>query len=224
MVTLSKPAFETLISGAQPLSYRPINGQIRPKVWRLNDETIVKLFRVKRLISSARLLPYAKRFCANAYYLRLLGIPTVHVLAVYQIPSMKCTAVHYQSLPGITLREHGAESPLDTDISHRLGYFYHSLHQHGIFFRSIHFGNIVITRDNRFGLIDLVDIRPRKRSLRTGLRIRNLRHLFRYHTDAQMLAPVSNQFIETYCRHAQLSRRNEARFRAHFERYMETFR
>jgi hypothetical protein len=220
MEILSQSAYKKLTYGARSLSHDTIDGKISHKVLRLEDKSILKLFRVKHFISSTRLFPYVKRFRNNSVRLAALDIPTVQVLAVYRIPSINRTAVHYHPLDGITLREQGARSPIDDTLSNRLGFFLHFLHRSGVYFRSIHFGNIVLTPDNRIGLIDVADMRFSKGSLTTARRVRNLRHFFRHHSDAEMLAPVSDCFLDTYCRHARLSQHGEKRFRRHFNSYL----
>jgi hypothetical protein len=220
MKTLTLSAYESLTHGAESLSHDIIDGKVSHKVLRLEDQSILKLFRVKHLVSSTRVFPYVKRFRNNAERLVSLDIPTVQVSAIYRIPSIKRTAVHYHPLDGTTLREHGARSPIDDTLSNRLGFFLHFLHRSGVYFRSIHFGNIVLTPDNRIGLIDVADMRFSKGSLTTARRVRNLRHFFRHHSDAEMLAPVSDCFLDTYCRHARLSQHSEKRFRRHFNNYL----
>jgi len=222
MKTLSQSTYTSLIADARSLSHDIIDGKICDKVLRLNDGSIFKLFRIKRLISSARLFPYVERFQANAARLASFDIPTVQVVAVYRIPAIKRTAVHYQPLEGITLRDHGIVNALDGDLSEKLGFFFHVLHQNGIYFRSIHFGNIVLTLDNNVGLIDIADMRIYRSALNISRRIRNLRHLFRYRSDAAMLAPVSDFFLDTYCQQARLSRYGENRFRRYFNHHLKS--
>jgi len=219
MQRLTSSRYKDLACGAQSLSHDTINGEISHKVLRLKDQSILKLFRAKRLLSSARLYPYVKRFKNNAARLISFGIPTVQVSAVYRIPSINRTAVHYFPLEGITLREHSIQTPIGNDLSKRLGLFFATLHQQGIYFRSIHFGNIVLTPDHRLGLIDVADMRFHRRPLKIGLRIRNLRHLFRYDGDIDCLAPVRQIFLDAYCQTTQLSHNQENRLRRHFEKY-----
>lgn len=222
METLSRSAYETLIQDARCLSHDTLKGQISPKVLLLPDHSILKLFRLKHMVSSAHLRPYAVRFRRNAARLKAFGIPTVEVQAVYRIPEIARTAVHYQPLEGITLRAYGDAGPLEAAAARRLGMFLHQLHANGIYFRSIHFGNIVITPEEKFGLIDVADMRFHVRPLGTIWRIRNLRHFFRYPADAGLLAPVREVFLETYCGQAALGRRRESRFRRRFEEYFRS--
>ena len=75
------------------------------KVRLLQDGTYMKLFRRKRLISSALFWPYAQRFADNAAKLKALGIPCPEVINVYRIPQIKRDMVHYRPLPGLPLRQ-----------------------------------------------------------------------------------------------------------------------
>lgn len=75
------------------------------KVLRLADGSILKIFRRKRLITSAALYPYAQRFANNAETLAKLGIPVPRIIAVGRIQEIARDAVHYEPLAGKTLRE-----------------------------------------------------------------------------------------------------------------------
>ena len=59
------------------------------KVLRLVDGTILKLFRSKRLLSSATVYSYARRFVANAKSLEKLGIPVPKMLFLARIDVYK---------------------------------------------------------------------------------------------------------------------------------------
>ena len=179
----------------------------------------MKLFRIKRLLSSARIIPRAKRFQRNVERLQSREIPTIELKAVYKIPSIARTAVHYHYLAGMTLREFCEKGAFPPLLAQRLGTFLASLHQKGIYFRSIHFGNMVLMPDDRIGLIDVLDIRFRRSPLSGRLRRRNLRHLFRYRVDIDCLAPVRYNFIDAYCASARLHPGGEKALRRRFEEY-----
>lgn len=219
MQELSLMAYKDLIHHATPLSIEMVDGKISHKVLQLTDGSIVKLFRLKRLLTSGRILPPAKRFLRNVNRLEAHGIPTVAMIATYKIPAIGRTAVHYRFMTGVTLREYCKTGEMDFQLAKRLGQFFALLHQQGIYFRSIHFGNMVLSPDHRIGLIDVLDMRFKRKSLNRHLRIRNLRHLFRYDTDIDLLAPVRNYFIESYCTAARLHPFSEGRLRRHFEAY-----
>jgi RIO-like serine/threonine protein kinase len=54
------------------------------------------------------------------------------------------------------------------------------LHQLGIYFRSLHLGNVLRTPDGGYGLIDFLDIRFKRAPLGRLLVRRNFRHLQSY--------------------------------------------
>ena len=222
MELLSLPRYQDLVEGAEILSSEYVEGRVSPKVLRLKDQSIIKLFRLKRVLSSARLVPYAVRFQRHVVMLQAADVPTVDVHAVYKITTIDRTAVHYRPLPGPTLREHCTRHPIDRPLARVLGQFFEHLHRNGIYFRSIHFGNMVLTTHHRFGLIDVVDMRFRNGPLGMGLRKRNLRHLFRYDDDRDCLLPVRHDFIDAYCDSARLPPRRERQLRREYETYFQT--
>ncbi|MFC6339038.1 toluene tolerance protein [Pseudomonas sp. CCM 7891] len=152
-----------------------------PKVYLLTDGNILKLFRRKRLFSSALFRPYSQRFITNAAGLHERGIPTLNVLDFYQLPTPGMTAVLYQPLPGETLRQISSKEGFDwQDNLAPLVALIRRLHTAGIYFRSLHLGNIVVTPDNEMGLIDVADMRFLHAPLSPALVKRNLQHFARY--------------------------------------------
>lgn len=150
------------------------------KVLRLNDGSIFKMFRRKRLLTSAALFPYARRFARNALALARHGIPVPQLIAIGNIPEMARDFVHYRPLAGSTLREL-ARAGLDADrqrqLRDELTRFIVRLHDLGVYFRSLHIGNVVVTPDGRFGLIDFADLRIYPWSLGSYLRRRNMQRM-----------------------------------------------
>ncbi|MCK1794037.1 lipopolysaccharide kinase InaA family protein [Pseudomonas violetae] len=152
-----------------------------PKVYLLQDGNILKLFRRKRLFSSAMFRPYSKRFIDNALELQKRGVPTLQVLQFYRLQDPGMTAVLYEPLPGETLRQVAAKEGFDWQQNlPELAELIRSLHKSGIYFRSLHLGNIVVTPDNRMGLIDVADMRFMRAPLPKHLIKRNLQHFARY--------------------------------------------
>ena len=150
------------------------------KVLRLADGTILKLFRRKRLFSSAAWSPYAQRFADHAEALHQRHIPAPVIIAVWRIPSIERDAVHYQPLAGKTLRamlREGLDPAIEPGLKAAFTDFIIRLHEAGVYFRSLHLGNVVYTPDQEFGLIDISDARIGTRSLSKQLRARNLRRL-----------------------------------------------
>lgn len=147
------------------------------KVAQLPSGTILKLFRRKRRVSSAAWRPYAQRFVRNAAHLARAGIPTVQVRAFFQCAPAARHVVAYRPLAGDVLRDRLARGePVDWS---QLAVFMAHLHRQGIYFRSLHSGNIVCLSDGAFGLIDIADLYVRRRPLGAFRRARNLRPMLR---------------------------------------------
>ena len=167
------------------------------KVAQLPSGSMLKLFRRKRRVSSAAWRPYSRRFVENARHLQRLGIPTVQIRCHLHCPEWARHVVAYRPLPGEVLRDRltaGAEVDW-----RRLAGFVAGLHDRGVYFRSLHSGNVVCVSGDGFGLIDIADMRVSARPLGTMRRLRNLRPLLR---DPQA-APLREQvvfgtFLEAY--------------------------
>lgn len=154
------------------------------KVLELNSGKILKLFRRKRKISSAAWSPYTGRFAANVALLERLGITTVTNVEEFDIPGIERTAVSYTPLAGQTLREiQEAEGSYSPELIGMFGAFVARLHSQGVFFRSLHLGNVVLTPRHEMGLIDVADLRGYRRPLSLMLRLRNFKHTCRYPQD-----------------------------------------
>ncbi len=176
------------------------------KVLRLADGNFMKLFRRKRLISSAAFFPYAKRFASNALTLQKRGIPCPQVLATYRVGDIARDVVHYHPLPGQTLRHLIAEPGRfnDAALIRQFGRFVAELHNQGIYFRSLHLGNVVMTPQNELGLIDIADMKTLRRPLRKSLCLRNFQHMRRYRNDhAWLLQKQGELFFESYIEYSQ---------------------
>ena len=182
------------------------------KVIQLRNGQILKLFRSKRLISSAILFPYANRFKLNAEKLIRTGFPSVTDVRVFTIPSLKRTAILYKPLEGTTLREHLKQTGITKNLSVSLAAFISRVHANGIYFRSIHFGNIIVITQNNFGLIDVADMRILKKPLGVKRRLRNFNHFARYPEDVQRLKPQLNEFLENYIAKSHLPKNKRQKF------------
>jgi len=170
------------------------------KVLRLRDGKMLKLFRRKRLLSSALLFPYAERFARNARTLHEQQIPSPDVIDTFRIPSIQRDAVYYSPLPGDTLRQLLDDHTRAQTLRAELGRFVAHLHELGVYFRSLHLGNVVLTPDNQLGLIDIADLQHQRRALRDGQRERNFHHMLRYPQDRQWLLgeDAGATFLEGY--------------------------
>jgi hypothetical protein len=179
------------------------------KVLQLADGSYLKLFRRKRLISSAAWYPYAKRFADNALALAERRIPCPEVMGLYRIPSVSRDAVRYRPLEGQTLRQLIRSGADTTGLRAQLGRFVAELHKAGIYFRSLHLGNIVLTPAGALGLIDIADLRAGQRPIPPHRQRRNLQHLLRDEQDRAWLYPEGDDsFDAAYRQHAlELKRR-----------------
>lgn len=181
---LKPAAFEQLCSNAHVIEADGLG----PKVLRLEDGSFLKLFRPRRWYTSGSFNPYSERFASNSEQLRTLGIPTPHILGLYRLNDAS-SAVRYTPLPGLTLRQalQSLDSSLRESLVERFGRFMAQLHERGVYFRSLHLGNVLLMDDGEFALIDVADLRIYPSSLRYALRQRNLRHMQRYPQDRNWL-------------------------------------
>jgi hypothetical protein len=150
------------------------------KVLRRTDGTYLKLFRRKRFFSSAALVPYATRFERNTSALTARDIPCPEVIGVFRVEEIDRDVVHYHPLPGVTLREkqrRGLSDQEATDLRLKFNHLVRRLHDAGIYFRSLHLGNVVLTPEGRLGLIDISDLRVHRRPLSRFWRERNLQRM-----------------------------------------------
>lgn len=204
--------FESWVAGATLLE----SDRHGAKVYESADgRRILKLFRVRRFLSSNLWLPYAKRFAENARRLEKLEIATVNVLSWGRLPHLERQGVLYEKMPGRTLRQTEALP------AEKLGRFMATLHESGVYFRSCHLGNIVLKPAGDLGLIDIMDLRVGSRPLSVGRRTRNWRHFGRYDADCRRLRAVKEGFLSAYEETANLRPEAMRRVRAAFEAAIE---
>jgi len=158
------------------------------KVAQLEGGDFLKLFRRRRWLSTALWAPPARRFADNARNLLALGIAAPKVTELLQLPQGQ-SAVRYQPLPGQTLRAHWTtlKTKQCAEQAEQFGAFLGLLHEKGVYFRSLHLGNVLRLPDNHFGLIDLSDMSISQRPVSSGKRRRNLKHMLRYPNDKHWL-------------------------------------
>jgi hypothetical protein len=167
------------------------------KVLQRQDGLVIKLFRRKRLLSSAALRPYALRFQRNSEGLRKRDVNTVQVSEVYRCPSIQRDIVTYQYVEGRMLRD--AIKQANPQLVQRFAAFIAELHRKGVYFRSMHLGNVLLLPDGRFALIDVADMSLRPWSLGLWKRLRNFAHLLRYEDDTRLLLRYDfNAFLQSY--------------------------
>ncbi|MBX9915114.1 MAG: toluene tolerance protein [Pseudomonadaceae bacterium] len=195
MQALDHNAYLALRDGAQVLEA----DRFGDKVLHLRNGNFLKLFRRKRLLTSAALFPYAQRFADNALALQQREVPCPRVIAVYRIKSIRRDAVYYAPLEGQTLRQLFDKPNIAANLRTDLAEFVAKLHSKGVYFRSLHLGNIVLTPNHALGLIDIADLKCQRSALSMGKRLRNFQHMLRYSQDHQWLLgdnPV--EFLQSY--------------------------
>jgi len=202
MTDISLSTYQTLVAQSKIIE-RDHYGE---KVLIAPDGNYIKIFRTKKLLSTAIFRPYALRFRSSAEKLARLGIPTVQVHSVSYCPENRRHLVEYRPLAGATLRAVLREGGDAEVLMARFARFLAELHRCGVYFRSIHFGNVIIQPDsNEPGLIDIADMRIRRRPLGAGARARNLRHFLRYGEDVHALEAFGlARFLEIYLEAADL--------------------
>jgi tRNA A-37 threonylcarbamoyl transferase component Bud32 len=172
---LSREAIATLMENATVIE----KDKKGPKVAVLPNGQFLKYFYRKRFFNRELLAPAAVKFARNAYQLEQLEIPTLKVKSLHRIVGEGHTVAIYSPLPGRTLRDIVNSNEADANLMYRLGVFLARVQRRGIYFRSIHPGNIIVN-GMEFGLIDILDMRFHSWSLSRWARRRNWRHFFRY--------------------------------------------
>ncbi|WP_457668448.1 hypothetical protein [Thiolapillus sp.] len=168
------------------------------KVWLLPDGRIMKLFRLKGYFSSGRLYPYNLRFARNARRLQARGIAAPTVGDVFFCKEIKRHGVIYDLLEGESFHNMFAAGG-DDDLYATLAGFLAELHRKGVYFRSVHPGNVLLRPDGSMGLIDVQDVRFWPWPLNTVSRARNFRHLFNSDSQSlEMRAFGFGRFVDLY--------------------------
>ncbi|MDR3352796.1 MAG: toluene tolerance protein [Zoogloeaceae bacterium] len=150
-----------------------------PKMILCADGHLLKIFHIRRHPFLARLQAPALRFADNAQRLAGLGVPVPAAIeALWLDRARGISACRYQPLPGETLEASFLRAP--EGIRARLpelARFIRMLHRRGIYFRSLHPGNILLLPDQGFGLIDFLDLKHGLLPLGPWRIRRNFRHL-----------------------------------------------
>ena len=202
MKVLSEEAYQQLLKETKVIE-QDKHGE---KVLEYPDGRYMKLFRLKRLISSALIYPYWRRFVRNAKGLKRLEIPTVaKIETVLKVPHIKKTAIIYKPLHGDTIIHLYKKDQLTNELLKQFGEFVAMLHYKGVYFSSLHLGNIVLNLDNKFGLIDISDMRIVRFPIPVFTREANLRYLFHCRLGLKLLSPTGlEHFIEGYLERTKL--------------------
>jgi hypothetical protein len=189
------------------------------KVLLLPDGNMLKIFRLRGILTSSRIYSNARSFCRNAARLKTLGIPTVNIIRLYHFQSTTDTAVLYQPLAGTTIKDLLKQHAITDDICQSLGELFARMHRLGIHFKSLHFGNIVLSLSGELGLIDIADMRIYPWRLWLNTRLRGFRRLLRYQDDMHLLGrPRWGKFLNAYFSYSELSPHQERSARKTLEK------
>ncbi|NRH27895.1 polymerase [Pseudomonas sp. MS19] len=186
MTTLTQAQLKAKLEGSQTIE----EDGYGLKVARLADGSFLKLFRRKRLLSSSLWAPPSVRFARNAARLIALGIPAPITLDLIVVPELQLNGLQYEPVAGETLRSYWrtlTQEQLPNELF-RFGNFLGQLHESGVYFRSLHLGNVLIMPDQQFALIDVSDMKIFSRPLSFWQRTRNVQHMVRYKEDTTWLA------------------------------------
>ena len=171
------------------------------KVLLTPDGEVIKLFRRKRKVSSTHLKNYALRFADNAERLGKLGIRTIEVEKVFHLNNPERDCVLYPLLQGDTLQKLLSERD-DAERENLIPQFIDYvvfLHAKGIYFRSLHMGNVLVLPDGSLGVIDVSDMKLRKSSLGLWARVRNFRAFLRRERDYELIKSFgARRFVDLY--------------------------
>jgi tRNA A-37 threonylcarbamoyl transferase component Bud32 len=165
------------------------------KVLLLNNRKILKIFRLRGGFSSSRIYSDALSFCRNAERLKKLGISTIGSYRLYHLSNSKNAVVIYDPLVGDTLRTLLIKNKITENDCRSLGAFVARLHTLGIYFKSLHLGNIVLSISGQLGLIDFADVRIFPWRLMLKTRVRSFKRLLRYHEDVKILGKKNCELI-----------------------------
>lgn len=182
------------------------------KVMQLADGNIIKVFRLRSLVSGARVYSYARRFCRNAIRLNARGINTVTIKQLYHFEHSSNTAVLYEPLAGETLRDVVKNKVVTSSFVEALGAFLATLHKGGVHFHSLHTGNVVLTPEGELGLIDISDLSIYPWALSCNTRVRSFKRLCKYPDDIKQFGAENWQlFQKKYFAESQLSQACQAK-------------
>ena len=195
MWLMSVDEYTRLTQGATELE-RDRNGV---KVLLALDNKVIKLIRIKRWLSLSAIYPYSLRFKRNASRLMARGIPCVNVERVFYCHDIKRHGIIYPLLDGESLEKIADRDGISEQLFQELAKFIALLHRKGIYFRSLHLGNILLLPQGGFGLIDVADMRFSLFPLRVDQRGRNFRHLLRNNEQRKIFTGFGlDRFLEMY--------------------------
>jgi len=185
------------------------------KVLLTPDDKIIKLIRIKRWLSLSTIYPYSLRFQRNAKRLLAMDIPCVDVERIFYCRDIKRHGIIYPLLDGESLEKIADRDGISEELFQKLAQFIALLHGKGIYFRSLHLGNILLLPQGGFGLIDVADMRFSMGPLRIDQRRRNFRHLLRNQEQLNIFTQFGlGRFLQMYIQAAGLDESKSERIKS----------
>jgi hypothetical protein len=216
--TISQDQFKKLCSDGTPID----NQGAYPCVVIHPDHTVTKIWAIKKgLFSSATLSPYPSRFVRNASLLHKRGVTAPEILNYAKVADSHIRIVTYQALLGTSIRDLLKNNPEQVDIT-KLSRFIHELHEKGILFRSLHFGNIIQLDEGGYGLIDFTDVKFFRRPLPLLRRAANIAFALRYGKDAERIKQAGLPDLKaSYMALLEASEADKMQFEQTFKSYIK---
>lgn len=171
-----------------------------PKVVALENGLFLKVFYTRRHPLLARLQPAARRFASNALRLQALGIAAPKIVELFWIDrNLGLSGCLYEPLPGQSVEQIFIHNPQQgMQLLSSLAAFIRHLHRKGIYFRSLHLGNILQLPSGDYGLIDILDMQHKRRPLNNWQIKRNFQHLHHYLKRKQLADFPLEQLLALY--------------------------
>jgi len=182
---ISATALEARVMHGRPIGRKP--GRVAVVLHRdvAAGDLVTKIWERRDGFSSDWFVPYYRRFQHNAGELRRRGIDAPDVVALGRVRGTRRRYVTYRYMVGESLRE----IALSCGTIDRASFaaFLRALHEEGIYFRSLHLGNVLRRQGGRFALVDVTDTVFYRRPLPLDVRARNLKFLASYANDVACL-------------------------------------
>ncbi len=174
----------------------------RDRIFELADGTILKLFYGKNNLNRAK--RRAKRFICNSQRLQKKDFESIIPISAYDCSEDNSIYIRYQKLPGTSL---DALLKNNTPLLEKTAHFIYSLHQHGIYFRDLHPGNILLW-DEKFYLIDVQNVNFHWLKVPTRRQIKNITTFLFNRSFKSLFSKADHKvFINAYAQSAQLNPR-----------------
>lgn len=174
-------------------------GKLRPKMVSAMNGEYIKFFYDQRGLHWSSFRPKARLFVSNAERLISFGLVAPIARRFSYCPETSAWIVIYPRLPGEDLRSIGTVDGLQG-----LAAYMARLHQHGVYFRGIHLGNVLMSK-TEFGLIDIAGMTIWRRELNIWQRLRNIGRFLSFPEDVKLFADFGiERFVIEYCNAAGL--------------------